>query len=265
MKFYVYKYVNNNTIIYIGKTDDIARRVAEHASGQGLEEKFLPYLEESDIYFHECGNEIEMSALERLLINQFKPKLNVVDAGGCISTVSIDMDWSYYNANQYDGNAEIERVVSQCQKNIASNETRIRTYQEECKKLQDLTRRLLPFYQYLHCHANDFARRPDAYFAVPESILPSEKSIHIGPFVVDEWADDIMFRDGNTWVQFNGELMRHLFAMVHKDTWIDESIYEAGEKRRQSILKKVANLRRRNAELTAKKETLRRKLHEEVF
>jgi hypothetical protein len=61
MSYFVYKYVCDGDVIYVGKTDDIHRRVVEHASGQGLEEKFVPYLGRCDIYFHECGNEVEMS------------------------------------------------------------------------------------------------------------------------------------------------------------------------------------------------------------
>ena len=44
MNHFVYKYVYNGAVIYVGLTDNIIRRVAEHASGQGLEAKFLPYL-----------------------------------------------------------------------------------------------------------------------------------------------------------------------------------------------------------------------------
>ena len=73
MSYFVYKYVYNNKIIYIGLTDDMKRRVYEHASGVGIESKFLPYLDNVEIYYHQCGNETEMRALESLLINHFKP------------------------------------------------------------------------------------------------------------------------------------------------------------------------------------------------
>jgi predicted GIY-YIG superfamily endonuclease len=264
MHYFVYKYICDGEVIYVGKTDDIHRRVLEHASGQGIEEKFLPYLDKSDIYFHECANEVELSALERLLINQHKPKLNVVDVQDGHSTVFLEVEWLYYLALPNGSKELIEREMMLCQRNILSNETRIRHYQDEQKELRNKMQRLLPFYKYLHIHANDFALDPYGYFAIESKVLPVEQQVYIGKFLVPDWQDDSMSDGEYTRVQWSGELLQKLFAVSHRDRWIDETMDEIGEKRCQSISKKVANLRRRNTELTAKKEALRRKLYEEV-
>lgn len=265
MKYFVYKYVCEGDVIYVGKTDDIHRRVVEHSSGQGIEEKFLPYLDRSDIYFHECGNEVEMSALERLLINQHKPVLNVVDVQPGNSTVILDMEWQYYVSLPEGSSSVLEREIMLCQRNIQSNETRIRGYEKEMGELRAKMQRLLPFYKYLHTHANDFVKNVYGYFNVDTKLLPSDNEIQIAKFSVSAWCDD-MVADGDMMaVQWSGELLQKLFAVVHRDNWIQETMDEIGENRCQLILKKVANLRRRNVELTVKKEALRGKLYEENY
>lgn len=75
MGHYVYKYVHNDEIIYIGKNDtNLESRIKQHER----ERKFKKYLS-SDIYYIELSNRAESKALEALLINKYKPKLNVVD------------------------------------------------------------------------------------------------------------------------------------------------------------------------------------------
>ena len=75
MGYYVYKYVLDNQIIYIGKNDtNLQDRIIQHQR----EEKFKPYME-ADIYYIELKNKAETSGLEKLLINKYKPILNIVD------------------------------------------------------------------------------------------------------------------------------------------------------------------------------------------
>lgn len=263
MRYFVYKYLYDGDVIYVGKTDDLKRRVMEHASGQGLEEKFLPYLDKCDIYFHECGNEVEMSALERLLINQYKPRLNVIDVHNGLSTVLIEVEWLYYISLPDANRDTIEREMMLCQRNILSNETRIQTYHKEQAALQDKMQRLLPFYQYLHLHVNEFALDPYGYFAIDAKNLPTEQQVQIGKFVITDWQDDTVTDGEYMRVQWSGELLQKLFAVSHRDNWIQETMDEVGGNRCQAIVKRVANLQRRNKELQVKKDALRRKLYEE--
>lgn len=264
MRYFVYKYVHHGDVIYIGKTDDVQRRVIEHASGQGLEEKFLPYLEHADIYFHECCNEVEMSALERLLINQYKPILNIVDVQPGNSTVSIEMDWEYYDALPASNESLIEHEIKMCWKNIQSNATRMFTYDKECQMLREEMKSLLPFYEYLDKYADEFMKNPCGYFIVNPAILPQKQEVWIGKKRIPSWCDDIAISGNDTFVQWSGELLQQLFAIAHNDNWVQETMNEVGEKRRKSILKKTANLRRRNIELSAKKDALVKKLSHHI-
>lgn len=72
-KSYVYKYVCNGEIIYIGKSDySLINRLNCHKS----EEKFLPYLKKTEIYYAELPNPAMATIFETYLINKYKPKLN---------------------------------------------------------------------------------------------------------------------------------------------------------------------------------------------
>lgn len=74
----VYKYVVDDEIYYIGKSEsNILDRLFCHEK----EEKFKDILPCCSIYYAPMSNKVEICALEKLLINKYKPSLNVVDAG----------------------------------------------------------------------------------------------------------------------------------------------------------------------------------------
>lgn len=73
MGHYVYKYVKDGEIIYIGKSDtDLHSRIKAHL----YEEKFQPYLD-ADVYYCVLANATMSDVVESALINEYKPKLNV--------------------------------------------------------------------------------------------------------------------------------------------------------------------------------------------
>ena len=75
MGHYVYKYVEDNEIIYIGKNDtDLHTRISQHVS----EKKFKEH-PDAKIYYGELANSVESRFMEMMLINRYKPILNVVD------------------------------------------------------------------------------------------------------------------------------------------------------------------------------------------
>ena len=71
----IYKYVYDNKIIYIGKTNSsLKNRLICHSN----ESKFQPFLE-ADIFYFEVANKTETEIFEKILINKYHPRLNVVD------------------------------------------------------------------------------------------------------------------------------------------------------------------------------------------
>ena len=68
----VYKYVYNDEVIYVGKTDaenGFKKRIDRHKKENELFNK-------SDIYVYKCKDKTETDSLETILINAYKPVLN---------------------------------------------------------------------------------------------------------------------------------------------------------------------------------------------
>lgn len=77
MSFYLYRFIDaEKRIIYIGRTNDIRRRILkEHFT----DNTHLPkecYLETEKVEYTEITNESEEVAYEAILINQIRPKYN---------------------------------------------------------------------------------------------------------------------------------------------------------------------------------------------
>lgn len=72
---WIYKYVYQGNIVYIGKSDSsLEARIKAHEK----EDKFQPYLD-SEIWYFETINPNETSVFEKCLIDKYKPIINVVD------------------------------------------------------------------------------------------------------------------------------------------------------------------------------------------
>lgn len=75
-RYYIYKYMAANEIIYIGKTyRPLSERIYEHS----LESKFQAYSAVSYVCWFEVSSRVEMDVAEKILIAKYKPVLNVVD------------------------------------------------------------------------------------------------------------------------------------------------------------------------------------------
>lgn len=93
MGHYVYKYVFDDEIVYVGKNDtDLHSRIYQHT----LEEKFQP-VKEAQIYFIELQNSIESRLMEELLINKYKPLLNVACKQNGVSISIEEPIWKKYD------------------------------------------------------------------------------------------------------------------------------------------------------------------------
>ena len=94
---YVYKYVHDDKIIYIGKNDtDLHSRINQHK----LEDKFKPYLKSSKIYYCKLANSIRSDVVESELIRRYKPKLNVAKMSNWTGLEFKEPKWMEYTYKQ---------------------------------------------------------------------------------------------------------------------------------------------------------------------
>lgn len=78
MGHYVYKYVLNDEIIYIGKCDSVLEsRLNQHGKpGDNIDKKYWEDINTSDIYYCTLANATMSDVVESELINRHKPKCN---------------------------------------------------------------------------------------------------------------------------------------------------------------------------------------------
>lgn len=102
MSFYIYKYTYENEIVYIGKTINLNQRIKEHSR----EKKFQN--EKFDIYYFLCSNQRQMDFYEYVLINKYKPALNVMNKKEFEEFSFIEPTWIKYDKNTVLITKEIE-------------------------------------------------------------------------------------------------------------------------------------------------------------
>ena len=135
---YLYKYVSDGKIIYIGITNNIVKRVQQHASDKGLDKKFTPYIKKSTIFVHECSTKGELKALERLLIDMIKPILNVkgkTDIAPTISFSEKDISWKLYNKSDYISQVKSEETKAKRMQNNARKNLKMTKMADENNKI----------------------------------------------------------------------------------------------------------------------------------
>ena len=92
--FYVYRFLINGTIVYVGRTTNLKQRFRMHEH----------LTKEMDIEYIECTSEAEMIWKEIYYINLYynEQSLNVADVyfKGTFQAISLDDKWSKYNKRQ---------------------------------------------------------------------------------------------------------------------------------------------------------------------
>lgn len=134
-KCVIYKYVYHDDIIYIGKSDsNLISRIQSHEK----ESKFQPYLKDALIYYFDCNNPAETMIFETVLINKYKPILNVAMKYDDTREYNIEEPkWELYQRSEYDTN------VIACKNQIGIYKATVEKYKKEIvamkRKLDYLT------------------------------------------------------------------------------------------------------------------------------
>lgn len=87
---YIYKYVRNDEIIYIGKTKNLQQRHKQHLQEAGK------FLQTDKLYYFLCPTSNIMDVYETALINKYHPVLNKADNDPTIDIIIKEPDWYEY-------------------------------------------------------------------------------------------------------------------------------------------------------------------------
>ena len=135
--YYIYKYISNNQIVYIGKTSrPVKQRIKEHSYEPPFQQ-----LINTQIYYSTFDDEATCSIAEIHLIDKYKPSLNrqiLPDKSGTRFD-SYDFNWQEYNdISVYEQQREIR--VEDNRKEIG-----IQKLKEAINKIQNLSNQMLVF------------------------------------------------------------------------------------------------------------------------
>lgn len=103
-KYYIYKYIQGNKIIYIGKTNNLKRRLYEHSKDNKFQN-----LKNFKIYYFNCNNELEMNSFEYFLITKYHPKLNQTFKNIKLTILLKEPEWILYKEDDFNINNTISK------------------------------------------------------------------------------------------------------------------------------------------------------------
>lgn len=98
--YYVYKYVLDDEVIYVGKTKDLTTRIGAHGGlYDNIKAQYRAEVNKADVFFCTFDSEGDMNIMEGLLISKYKPKCNVQQPTVAIReyiTSFNEPDWQKY-------------------------------------------------------------------------------------------------------------------------------------------------------------------------
>ena len=156
MGHYVYKYVLNNEIIYIGKNDTIlSERLSQHGKiGDNITEEGWNDIKNSTIYYCVLANKTMSDVVESELIRRYKPKYNKAKMSDWCGLPFVEPQWIKYTPEK----TKKKYVKTESEENVEFNKKSLSLYRyitdmiannNYTKKADEL---LIDFPKELECH-----------------------------------------------------------------------------------------------------------------
>ena len=107
MGHYVYKYVLNGEILYIGKCDaQLETRLAQHGkTGDNIPSEAWEELKQADVFYTQLANSIMSDVVESELIRRHKPKYNKAKTSDWSGLDFSEPSWVKYDASSKPANS----------------------------------------------------------------------------------------------------------------------------------------------------------------
>lgn len=127
---YVYKYVFDGKIIYIGKCDrEIYKRIEEHKN----EKKFKPFIGNVQIYYASVANSTMSDAVESELIRRYKPELNVAKMSDWDGIEFVEPKWKLLTEQEVKKEKKEKKKKPLTSKQIENRRKKIEEKEEMLK------------------------------------------------------------------------------------------------------------------------------------
>lgn len=136
MGHYVYKYVCNNEIIYIGKNDtDLYSRLRQHGKcGDNIPEEGWDEINNSDIFYCELPNVTMSDVVESELIRRYKPKWNKAKMSEWCGIGFAEPEWE----RAFEKNND--KIIKEKDSEISDLKSKLDKYKKEIDRLKELER-----------------------------------------------------------------------------------------------------------------------------
>lgn len=136
MGHYVYKYVYNDEIIYIGKNDtDLYSRLKQHGKcGDNIPEEGWDEINNSNIFYCELPNSTMSDVVESELIRRYKPKWNKAKMSEWSGLDFVEPKWK----KAFENNSN--EILKEKEREISILRSRLDKCEKEISKLREKAR-----------------------------------------------------------------------------------------------------------------------------
>lgn len=146
MSFFIYKFLDaDKKTIYVGRTTDMKRRMAEHFSKRGHLPKGC-YDQVNSIEYLTLDSEVDMVIKEIYYINYFKPIFNIKDKKSSELSLKFDSvdNWKEYLGHKIETKERLKKEVDKLSTKLATVEHKLDfmervalpSHKEQLKKLR---------------------------------------------------------------------------------------------------------------------------------
>ena len=136
---YVYKYVFNDEIIYIGKCDkNLSKRLNQHGrNGDNIPKEAWEEINNSTIYYCTLANKTMSDVVESELIRKYKPKYNKAKTSEWSGLDFSEPNWELYNELNFMTDKELLIKCNHYKDLYEINLDKCRLLEDELKQLKE--------------------------------------------------------------------------------------------------------------------------------